>query len=283
MTTQTQKKSCSGTALPPITKAVVLARGLGTRMRADDPSADLTDEQAKVAAQGAKGMIDVGRPFLDYVISALGDAGITDICLVIGPEHDVFRNYYGKMETTRLRLHFAIQEEPLGTANAVQAAESFADDNPIIVVNSDNYYPANALATLVRGGGSGVIGFERQAMINKSNIPADRITAFAILDVDDKGHMKGILEKPSQDVLKAHPSAPLSMNAWAFSPLVFEACRSIEKSERGEYEIIDAADWMTEHGEVFPVYEVEEGVLDMSRRTDIQAVKDALKDIPVTL
>ena len=48
------------------TTAVVLARGLGTRMRRDDPSVALDPTQAGLAAQGLKGMIPdaAGRPFL---------------------------------------------------------------------------------------------------------------------------------------------------------------------------------------------------------------------------
>lgn len=269
--------------MKPITKAVILARGLGTRMRAADPDAKLSEAQAKVAAQGAKGMIDVGRPFLDFVISALADAGVTDVCLIIGPEHDIFRDYYGTMDTTRVRIHFGVQVEPLGTANAVAAAEEFSAGDPFIVVNSDNYYPAPALKALADGGGNGVAGFERDAMIAKSNIPADRLPAFAFLTVDEDGNMDRIVEKPSAEELAAHPDAPISMNCWAFTADVFDACRAIPKSARGEYEIIDAAAWMIERGMNFPVYSVAEGVLDMSNRNDINAVKEALANIDVQL
>ena len=69
-------------------KAVILARGLGTRMRKEDGSADLTDRQAAVADIGVKAMIPIDRPFLDYVISALNDVGYRRICLVI-PLHKI--------------------------------------------------------------------------------------------------------------------------------------------------------------------------------------------------
>ena len=74
-------------------KAVILARGLGTRMRKDDSSAELSGEQAKFAGMGVKAMIPIERPFLDYVISALADAGYRRICLVVGAEHGDMKDY----------------------------------------------------------------------------------------------------------------------------------------------------------------------------------------------
>ena len=38
-------------------------------------------------------MIPIGRPFMDFLISALADAGFSDVCLVIGPEHRAVREY----------------------------------------------------------------------------------------------------------------------------------------------------------------------------------------------
>ena len=70
-------------------KAVILARGLGTRMRQADAGAALDSGQAQVADRGIKAMIPVGRPFLDFVLSGLADAGFEEIGLVIGAEHGV--------------------------------------------------------------------------------------------------------------------------------------------------------------------------------------------------
>ena len=147
------------------TKAVIMARGLGTRMR-KAATARLTAEQAQAADAGVKGMIPIGRPFLDFVISALADAGVTDVCLVIGPEHSRMREYYEReVALTRIRVHFAIQEKPLGTADAVVAAEQFAAGEHVLVLNSDNYYPIHTLRSLRELGSSGVSVFERDALV----------------------------------------------------------------------------------------------------------------------
>src|SRR5688500_11821550 len=148
------------------TKAVILARGLGTRMRAVDSSAALDAKTSAVADTGLKAMIPIGRPFLDYLLSALADAGFTDVCLVIGPEHTPVRDHYGgDSKPSRIRIHFAVQEEPLGTADAVLAAEQFAGADSFVVINSDNFYPPAALAELHARSAPAMVAFSREAMI----------------------------------------------------------------------------------------------------------------------
>lgn len=265
-------------------KAVILARGLGSRMRKASADAELTEEQAKAANSGVKAMISIGRPFLDYVISALADGGYDDICLVIGPEHDMIRDYYDEVPKSRVKISYAIQEEPLGTANAVQAAEQFADGDPVLVLNSDNYYPVEAYSALAGLPNSGLIGFDRKALVDKSNIPADRIAAFALLDAAPDGHLKEIIEKPDPVTVEAMgEDAPVSMNVFLFGPSIFEAAAKVPLSPRGEYELADAVRIAMADGEPFTVVPLAEGVLDMSNRDDIASVAKALEGTEVVL
>ncbi|HEX7009360.1 MAG TPA: hypothetical protein VF184_05230, partial [Phycisphaeraceae bacterium] len=90
-------------------KAVILARGLGTRMRKAAQAASLTDEQAAVADTGVKALVPIDRPFLDYVLSTLADTGYRRVCLVIGPEHQAIRDYYTQtVKPKRLSIEFAV-------------------------------------------------------------------------------------------------------------------------------------------------------------------------------
>src|SRR5581483_5181437 len=163
-----------------ISKAVILARGLGTRMRSEDGQTQLHSEQAVVAASGLKAMIPVGRPFLDYVLSGLAAAGFTQACLIIGPEHSMVRDYYGAARRpARIQVSFAVQPEALGTANALLAAEEFAGSDEFLTINGDNFYPADALQAVQELGQAGAILFAAEAMTCNSNIPAERIKEFA--------------------------------------------------------------------------------------------------------
>jgi len=266
-------------------KAVILARGLGTRMRKADDSAELTHEQRKMAEVGVKAMIPIDRPFLDYVISSLADAGYKRVCLVIGPEHTAVRDYYGRLDCKRVTIDFAIQEKPLGTADAVAAAEQFAADDNFLVINSDNYYPPEAFATLGKLKSAGLAGFERSAMLAGSNIEPERIAKFAIIEIDDDGFMKHILEKPTpQQLAAAKEPVCLSMNCWRFTKKIFEACRHIKPSARGELEIPDAVQYAINNlGEKFKVAVMKAAVLDMSSRKDVGPIAAKLKGTEVRL
>jgi dTDP-glucose pyrophosphorylase len=270
---------------PNVTKAVILARGLGTRMRRADQAAALDQRQTAAADAGLKAMIPVGRPFLDYGLSALADAGYRRVCLVVGPEHDAMRDYYGRqVHPQRLAIEFAVQAEPRGTADAVAAAEAFADGDAVVVVNSDNYYPVEALGALRIAAGCAVALFDWQSML-AGNVPPDRLRRFAVAELDEQGMLRRILEKPDEATWAAL-SRPvwLSMNCWRFGPSIFPACRAIAPSARGELEIPDAVRYAVEVlGETFRGVTVRAPVLDLTSRSDIAALTAILASKEVSL
>lgn len=262
-------------------KAVILAAGLGTRMRAGG-AAGLSSEQTAAAARGLKTMIPVGRPFLDYVLSGLADAGCRRVCLVIGPAHAEVRDYYmGPGHPARVAVEFAVQERPLGTADAVLAAEPFAAGEPVLMVNADNLYPLAALAALRALPRAGLIGFRRSALLHHGNIPPARINAFALIEADAVGRLTRIVEKPDPAQAAEFGEDPLvSMNAWLLPPSIYFACRVIEPSLRGELELQDAVSYAVRRlTEPFRIIESEEGVLDLSTPQDIAEVAERLRGI----
>ena len=267
----------------------MLAAGLGTRMRAEaDPR--LTAAQQAAAGKGLKGMIPVvaERPFLDFVLSGLADAGCRAACLVIGAgeAHQPIRaRYGGPGRPTRLELHFAVQRWPLGTADAVLAAERFAAGEPALVLNADNLYPTAALRTLRELPRAGLLGFRRSTLVAQGNIPAERIAAFAPLEVDGEDCLTRIVEKPDPEELASFGADPLiSMNAWLLPPTIYAACRAVRPSPRGELELVDAVRHsMAALGERYRVIESREGVLDLSRPADIAEVAARLRDVAVRL
>lgn len=262
----------------PGVKAVVLAAGRGTRMRA--AGAALDPAQASAADAGMKGMIPVGRPFLDYVLHSLAEAGIREIGIVLSPAHEEARAYYRARTLSRIRIDFVTQEHPLGTADAVAVSEGWIAGDPFIVLNSDNLYPVGVIARLVEAGGPAVPGFARDSL----GLPPERVGAFALIERDAGNCLSRIVEKPGVAAVDAAgPAALVSMNIWRFDERIFAACREVPVSERGERELPQAVGLAASRGLCIEVIPVRGAVLDLSTRDDVAGVAARLAGAQVEL
>jgi len=264
------------------TRAVVLARGLGTRMREADPRVPLSPEQRQAADAGLKAMMPInGRPFLDYVLGSLADAGLRDVALVVAPDHDALRAHFQNAPPSRVRIAFVVQPDPLGTANAVLAVERWTGGESFVALNADNLYPVEALRALATAGEPAFPAFDADDLVRSSNIPAERIAAFAVTTIDAEGYLTAIVEKPTAVDLPpgvgSHENRyrvasafgrKISMNCWRFDARIFEACRAVPKSARGEFELPEAVGVAIARGVRIKAIPARGPVLDLSRRAD---------------
>jgi dTDP-glucose pyrophosphorylase len=279
------------------TKAVVLAAGRGTRMQrigAGAAEGDARGDQAPdsgqrwAAERGLKPLIPFhGHPFLAYGLSALAEAGIQEVCVVVRPDGsrdavDPIRSWVrsaADAQRRRLRIDCAVQERPEGSARALLAAAKWVGEDPFVTVNADNLYPADVLDRVRRLPGSGLAGFGAVALVEMGGIPSTRIASFALLEVDAHGCLVDLVEKPDADTRARFGADPrVSMNCWRFTPGIFDACREVRASPRGEFELPAAVlDLVRSGGECVTVVPVDAGVLDLTGQDDIAAVEEALR------
>ena len=152
------------------------------------------------------------------------------------------------------------------------------------VINSDNYYPTIVLQVLRELGQPGAVLFDAAALVSHSNIPPDRIQAFAYCIVDDDGFLTDIVEKPPDtSAFNVDGEKLVSMNCWRFNPAIFQMCRDVPLSPRGEFELPLAVKLAIAQGLKFKVTVNRAGVLDLSRRSDIAAVTERLKGVQAVL
>ena len=254
------------------------------------PPAALDAGQAAAADAGWKSLVPVPRPFLDYVLSGLADAGIREVCLVVGPGPNPIRERYAALPMRRLAIRFAVQGSPRGTADATLAAEDFAAGADFLLGNADNYYPLVAYRALRTLSEPGLPVFEPDTLQRRGNVPPERVARYATVRVGPDGYLARIDEKPGEEALRraaleANPGPVLvSMNLWRFSPGIFEACRRVPVSARGERELPQAVQFGIDAlGLRFRAVPCAEGVLDLSTRADIGSVERALAGIAVSL
>lgn len=107
-------------------RAVILAGGLGTRLRA------IVSDRPKPMAQVA------GKPFLEYQLDHLRTYGIIDVVLCVGHMAEQIRGYFADGRSRGMRIDYAIERELLGTAGAVRNSANFIDGK-FLLLNGDSY------------------------------------------------------------------------------------------------------------------------------------------------
>ena len=121
-----------------IRQAIILAGGLGTRLRSAVP--DLPKCMAPVA----------GRPFLSYVIDYLQEQGIEKFIFALGYKSEDFEVFLrtklpaDPAKGGELRCQLSIEAEPLGTGGAIRLACQKATEGTVLVLNGDTFFGIHA-------------------------------------------------------------------------------------------------------------------------------------------
>ncbi len=110
-----------------VTEAVVLAGGMGTRLRT-------------IVADRPKPMAEIrGRPFLEYLLDYIAEMGIQKAILSVGYMHESIVNHFGQCYRN-LELDYAIEKNPLGTGGGLRLALSKSCSEVLFVFNGDTYF-----------------------------------------------------------------------------------------------------------------------------------------------
>lgn len=208
-------------------KGVILAGGLGTRLR---PLTLVTN----------KHLLPVyDRPMIYYPIECLVNAGIRDIIIVTGGEHagdflKLLRN--GKHLGVR-DLHYTYQEGEGGIADALKLAEDFADGEKICVVLGDNIIEKN-----IRRAVADFFAQPTGAKVLLKEVPDPERFGVARLE---GGRIAEIIEKPRNP-----PSNLAVIGIYMYDADVFEVCKTLKPSGRGELEITDVNNYYLQRGDL---------------------------------
>ena len=162
------------------TKAVLLAGGLGTRLR---PMTDTTPKCLVAIA---------GRPLLDYWFDALGRAGIHDVLINTHHLSEQVRRFIAQKNAQGFRAVETYEPVLLGSAGTITANPGWADDaDDILIIYADNLSDVDLdrLLAAHRAGGGPLTMLLFRA-------PDPR--ACGIAELDTAGRITGFEEKPAQ-------------------------------------------------------------------------------------
>jgi mannose-1-phosphate guanylyltransferase len=231
-------------------KAMVLAAGLGTRLR------PLTFEIPKP-------MVPVlDRPVMAHIVNLCERQGFDQLVANLHYFPDTIRDYFGD------RLEYRYEEELLGTAGGVRNVRDFFGDDPVVVISGDALTDIDLKAFVERhksAGGIGTLAVKR----------VDDTREYGVVLHDNDGRISGFQEKP-------HPDEALSdlgnCGIYCFSPEIFDY-----------FPDTDFVDWandvfpvLLENDVPFYIHEIREywndvGSLDELRTGTFDALTGALK------
>ena len=110
-----------------IGEAIVLAGGLGTRLRSAVP--DLPKCMAPVN----------GRPFIAYVTDYFRKAGIRRFIFALGYKHSAFDEFF-QQSFPDGGFAVSLEQEPLGTGGAIRQACTFGSEESVLIINGDTFF-----------------------------------------------------------------------------------------------------------------------------------------------
>jgi mannose-1-phosphate guanylyltransferase/phosphomannomutase len=158
-------------------KAVIMAGGEGTRLR------PLTSNQPKPM------MPIANKPMMEHVVELLKRHGFDDVVVTVAFQANAIRTYFGNGSEFGVRMVYATEENPLGTAGSVRNAMDELQET-FLVISGDVLTDVDL---------AGIVDFhrERKGLATIGLKAMENPLEFGIVITRDDGSIERFLEKPS--------------------------------------------------------------------------------------
>lgn len=232
-----------------VTKAVIPAAGLGTRML---PIARAVPKEA---------LPIVDRPAISYLVEEAKNSGITDVLIITGRNKNCIEDYFdfspeyeakflekGK-DISELRdtsfkdvnVYFLRQKETKGLGHAVGCARAFVGDEPFAVLYGDDIIFSEKPVTLQL-----IESYEKygRAAAGVKEVPEELVRKYCTLKTepidgsDNEFFVSDMIEKPGKDdPIYSHYSI---LGRVLLTPDVFDIIDALPPGAGGEIQLTDA-------------------------------------------
>lgn len=214
--------------------AIILAGGEGKRMKSDKP---------KTLS------LVLEKPMLLWVISALKEAGINDICIVKGYKKECIEDFIGTLD---FEVSSVFQAERLGTGHAVMMAKDFLEkhDGNVVILNGDA--PFMTADTIMKSLDKHT---ESQSSATVISAKVGDPTGYGRIVRADDGSLKAIIEQNDADEETLKIDEVNSGGFWFDCKQLLSVLGRIKSNNKaGEYYLPDAIKLLLSDGKRVEAY-----------------------------
>ncbi len=214
--------------------AIILAGGEGKRMKSDKP---------KTLS------LVLEKPMLLWVISALKEAGINDICIVKGYKKECIEDFIGTLD---FEVSSVFQAERLGTGHAVMMAKDFLEkhDGNVVILNGDA--PFMTADTIMKSLDKHT---ESQSSATVISAKVGDPTGYGRIVRADDGSLKAIVEQKDADEETLKIDEVNSGGFWFDCKQLLSVLGRIKSNNKaGEYYLPDAIKLLLSDGKRVEAY-----------------------------
>ena len=278
---------------------IILAGGASSRLKKTLNDVNLDQNVSDVAKSSHKTLIPLGndkRPLLYFILKNALNAGVSEVFLITSPENSAFKSFIEskvfKNSFLDIKVNFAIQEKPkdrekpLGTSDALMQAMDQHDvlkSNSFVIINGDNLYSVKSLNSLFELDEKqhALVSYDRDAL----NFPHERLTKFALINVNENNKLINIIEKPPIEEVDNFRDKlnkiRVSMNIFKFfGPTIYPFIKNCPlHPERKEKEIPEAVrNYIKEFPNSFDALPFFEHIPDLTSAKDILTIIKSIKN-----
>lgn len=195
-----------------ITKAVILAGGLGTRMR---PMTNFL----------AKEMMPIyDKPLLEHLINDLTNVGIKEILIISHRNKTCIQNYF---KNKKAMLSFVYPNRPNGVVDALLHSKSFVGNDNFVLLYGDVLFDAKKSSVFQM-----VEAFSKanKSVVATRRVDFSKLSLYGVVEYEKNGddyYIKNIIEKPTKNFC----SNMVVAGQFILTPNIFDELQKLSKKE----------------------------------------------------